>query len=404
MSLTQRLSASEIARRVRARTLNADDVVGESVRACHRARELNAFISVSPRPLSPTRSGRLAGVPVAVKDMFEVAGTRTTYGSRLFATHVSDTTAVAVQRLIKAGASIVGKTNLHEFAWGLTSQNEHWGDVRNPRYPGYTPGGSSGGSAAAVAAHLVPVAMGTDTGGSIRVPAACCGVVGYKPSHGLLPTGGVRPLAPSFDTIGPIAQSVQDCLLIVECLLGRPLVLPPVGEIKIAIEADAGIDSVLLDLGFAAEETTIQPPEPSPSICFFAESALSHRATFPRLAAQYGTEARSKWRMANDVSAVDYLASRAALGRWRRSMRRVGYDVFVTRTLGMPLPRADVQERRIREAFGRRARIANFLGWASLAYGDLLISGPSDEAVFAFAARLEGEQLPVMQPIFDQVR
>jgi Asp-tRNA(Asn)/Glu-tRNA(Gln) amidotransferase A subunit family amidase len=403
MSLTQSLPATEIARHVRAGGLLAHDVVAESLRACDAARELNAFISVTPQAVPATRSGRLAGVPIAIKDMFELAGTRTTYGSRLFAEHISDTTAIAVQRLVNAGASIVGKTNLHEFAWGLTSQNERWGDVRNPRYPTYTPGGSSGGSAAAVAAHLVPIALGTDTGGSIRVPAACCGVVGYKPSYGLLPTAGVRPLAPSFDTIGPIANSVLDCLLAVECLLGRPLVLPPADRLKIAVEADAGIDSLLSDLNVTARETNLQPPEPSPSICFLAESAFTHRTTFPRFADQYGGDARRKWRTANKVSAADYLASRAALSRWRRSMRRVGYDVFVSRTLGLPLPRATVDERRIRQAFGRRTRLANFLGWASLAYGDLLISGPRDETVFAFAARLEAEQLPILPPIFDQV-
>ena len=126
----------------------------------------------------------------------------TTYGSAIFAEHVPDRTASAVARLEEAGYAVVGKTNLHEFAYGITSENEHFGDVANPLAEDRYPGGSSGGSAAALAAGLCDAALGTDSAGSIRIPAACCGVVGFKPTHGLVPMDGCWPLAPSFDTAG----------------------------------------------------------------------------------------------------------------------------------------------------------------------------------------------------------
>src|SRR6266540_4320764 len=151
------------------------------------------------------------GISLAVKDLFDTAGLRTTYGSVIFTDHVPTETAEAVRRLEAAGYAIVGKTNLHEFAYGVTSQNPHYGTVPNPRAPGRLAGGSSGGSAAALAAGLADAALGTDSGGSIRIPAACCGIVGFKPTFGLVPMEGVFPLAPSFDHAGPMARSVVDC-------------------------------------------------------------------------------------------------------------------------------------------------------------------------------------------------
>src|SRR5580765_75417 len=128
-----------------------------------------------------------AGPRLAVKDLFDTANVRTTYGSAIFADHVPDATAPAVARLEAAGYRSVGKANLHEFAWGITSENEHYGWVPNPVAPGRIAGGSSGGCAAALAAGLVDFALGTDSGGSIRIPAACCGITGFKPTHGLVP-------------------------------------------------------------------------------------------------------------------------------------------------------------------------------------------------------------------------
>src|SRR5206468_614184 len=149
--------------------------------------------------------GAQPGKRLAVKDLFDTAGLVTTYGSILFADHVPAQTAEAVRRLEAAGWVDVGKTNLHEFAYGTTSENPHFGTVPNPVAPGRLAGGSSGGSAAAIAAGLADGALGTDSGGSIRIPAACTGTVGFKPTYGLVPTEGCFPLAPSFDHAGPMA-------------------------------------------------------------------------------------------------------------------------------------------------------------------------------------------------------
>src|SRR5262245_6160796 len=152
-----------------------------------------------------------AGIRLAVKDLFDTAGLETTYGSAIFVGQVPRETASAVRLLEEAGYATVGKANLHEFAYGTTSENPHFGDVPNPLYPGRIAGGSSGGSAAALTAGLADVALGTDSAGSIRIPAACCGVVGFKPSHGLVALDRSWPLAASFDVAGPLARDVDGC-------------------------------------------------------------------------------------------------------------------------------------------------------------------------------------------------
>jgi aspartyl-tRNA(Asn)/glutamyl-tRNA(Gln) amidotransferase subunit A len=148
---------------------------------------------------------------LAVKDLFDTAGLVTTYGSAIFIDHVPAATAEAVQRLERAGYANVGKTNLHELGYGVTSLNPHFGAVPNPLAPGRIAGGSSGGNAAALAAGLADAALGTDSGGSIRIPAACCGVVGFKPTFGLVPLDGCFPLTASYDHAGPMALSVAGC-------------------------------------------------------------------------------------------------------------------------------------------------------------------------------------------------
>src|SRR4051812_27686102 len=164
--------------------------------------------------LEPERDG----IRLAVKDLFDTAGVRTTYGSAVFGDHVPSETGPAVRALEAAGYASVGKTNLHEFAYGVTSQNVHYGTVPNPRAPGRTAGGSSGGSAAALVTGQADAALGTDSGGSIRIPSACCGTVGLKPTYGLVAADGVFPLAPSFDHVGPMARDVESCAAMMRAL------------------------------------------------------------------------------------------------------------------------------------------------------------------------------------------
>jgi aspartyl-tRNA(Asn)/glutamyl-tRNA(Gln) amidotransferase subunit A len=180
-------------------------------RARERARQLAT-------PAGPR--GELAGLPLAHKDLFETAGIRTTGGSRLFDEHVPARDATLVARLAAAGAVTLGKTNTHELGGGVTTINPFFGTTRNPRDPDRVAGGSSGGSAAAVAARLALAATGTDTGGSIRIPAAFCGCVGFKPTHGLLSTAGVLGASPTFDHAGFLARSVADIIPLVIATMG----------------------------------------------------------------------------------------------------------------------------------------------------------------------------------------
>src|SRR5580765_7545241 len=166
---------------------------------------------------TPAAAGE--GTRLAVKDLLDTAGLTTTYGSAIFAEHVPATSAASVLLAEAAGYANVGKTNLHEFAYGVTSENAHFGTVPNPLASGRIAGGSSGGSAAALAAGLAEAALGSDTGGSIRIPAACCGVVGFKPTWGLVPLEGCFPLAPSLDHGGPMAPSVEGCTAMLEALV-----------------------------------------------------------------------------------------------------------------------------------------------------------------------------------------
>lgn len=191
---------------------------------------LKAFISLDEEGiLEQARSfdsqragdrGLLGGIPVAVKDLIDVAGQVSTQGSSFFRNALpAKKDAPIVERLKKSGAIPFGKTNLHEFAWGGTSSNPHFGFCRNPWNPDYIPGGSSGGSAAAVAAHMVPGALGTDTLGSIRLPSSLCGIAGLKPTYGLLPTAGIFPLGYTLDHVGPMARNVADTELLFRAML-----------------------------------------------------------------------------------------------------------------------------------------------------------------------------------------
>ncbi len=225
-------SIVDIAGAVRSGELTAVETTRAALDAAELSQpDLNAFTTIDregalasaarvdekvSRGQSP---GPLAGVPIALKDLIDQAGIATTNGA-VFETTPASESATVVQRLEEAGAIIIGRTGLHEFAFGFTSENQHFGPVHNPWDLSLSPGGSSGGSASAVAAGVVPAAIGTDTGGSIRVPAALCGVVGLKVTHGRVPLTGTTPLAPSLDTVGPLARSVSDATAIYLAIAG----------------------------------------------------------------------------------------------------------------------------------------------------------------------------------------
>jgi aspartyl-tRNA(Asn)/glutamyl-tRNA(Gln) amidotransferase subunit A len=178
--------------------------------AAERDKELAASIDRGP----------FHGIPTAHKDIFYTRGVRTTAGSLIFRNFVPEYDASVVQRLNRAGVISIGKTNLHELAYGITSRNPHYGFVLNPRDTARIPGGSSGGSAALIAAGFVPMALGTDTGGSIRIPSSYCGITGLKPTYGCVSRHGVLPLAFSLDHVGPLASCVEDCALAMNEIAG----------------------------------------------------------------------------------------------------------------------------------------------------------------------------------------
>jgi aspartyl-tRNA(Asn)/glutamyl-tRNA(Gln) amidotransferase subunit A len=225
-TMTETLAALE------SRQISCVELATHYLERIHRFNHsLKAFITVADdvldkardidnRRLQGKRTGPLAGVLLAVKDLFDTAGLRTTYGGRHYANHVPRHTATAVRRLEQAGAIVIGKTNLHEYAYGTTTENPHYGNSCNPWNRGKIAGGSSGGSAVAIAAGLCNASLGTDTGGSIRIPAALCGIVGFKPSYGLVSKAGVFPLAPTLDHVGPITRSVADAQLLMDVLAG----------------------------------------------------------------------------------------------------------------------------------------------------------------------------------------
>jgi Asp-tRNA(Asn)/Glu-tRNA(Gln) amidotransferase A subunit family amidase len=195
----------------------------EALARARRRPDLNAFTWL-PDAVAPAGRGLLAGVPVAVKDLMQVQGMPLTGGSKALGRAQATRDAEIVARLKRAGAVVVGLTNLHELAYGVTSDNPHFGRVVNPVAPARIPGGSSGGSAAAIAAGIVRLAIGTDTGGSIRIPAACCGIVGFKPSYDALPRDGVLDLAHSLDHVGPMGRTVEDCAAMLAALLELPAI------------------------------------------------------------------------------------------------------------------------------------------------------------------------------------
>jgi aspartyl-tRNA(Asn)/glutamyl-tRNA(Gln) amidotransferase subunit A len=224
----------ETARNLRARRVSAVELVTAAIERIDRLNEhLRAFITVTAEQAleqareadrelaSGAKRGPLHGIPIALKDLFATRGVRTTGGSLVYQDYVPDFDATVVERLRAAGAISLGKLNMHEMAYGITSANPHFGPVRNPWNPEHSPGGSSGGSAATVAAHIVYVAMGTDTGGSIRIPASFCGTVGLKPTYGRVSRHGVLPLGYSLDHMGPLTRTVRDAALVLNAIAGR---------------------------------------------------------------------------------------------------------------------------------------------------------------------------------------
>ncbi|MDQ7794257.1 MAG: amidase [bacterium] len=343
-------------------------VTAAEARATARLAEQNLSAGSEP--------GLLHGVPVAVKDVIDTAEVRTTCGSRVLAGRVPRVDAEVVSRLRRAGAIMVGKTNTHEFAFGVTTANPHFGICRNPWNPGCVPGGSSGGSAVAVATGMCYLALGTDTAGSVRIPAACCGVVGLKPTYGLIDKQGIFPLSWSLDHPGTLTRTVGDAALALTVLAGggcRGRSTPPRGfrDYREAVrQAGAGLSDLTIgvpsrwledrvrpgvaaavgeaiarfeQLGARVREVDFPPVHPlllANRLIVLAEGAALHRPWMGTCRHLYGTDVRARLELGQLLPAVDYLTGqrlRRELGREVAGVMRE-VDLLATPTLPVPAP------------------------------------------------------------------
>ena len=378
MSVSPR-TISDLARALRARELSAETATLECLgRIAERNPAINAYIAVlADQALAQARQadaelaaghdrGPLHGVPISLKDIIDLEGVPTTAASNVRSGHVAAGDSGVVTRLREAGAVFLGKANLHEFAFGTTNEDSAFGPVRHPLDPNRSPGGSSGGSAAGVMDGMAYASIGTDTGGSVRIPSAACGLVGLKPSLGEIPLDGVFPLSMTMDHVGPLCRSVTDAGIVYDALLGRPAqnraprVMKETGVKGLRVGLLRGYFTSLLDVqvGAAFEATCdalsaagatleeVQIPHAGDITPIYlhivlAEAAAIHAKTLDSHAEHYTPNVRLRLEMGRYILAEDYV--RALRGRdvlieeVDAALR--GRDTLLLPSLGVPAVR-----------------------------------------------------------------
>jgi aspartyl-tRNA(Asn)/glutamyl-tRNA(Gln) amidotransferase subunit A len=377
------LSIEQAGRLMRRNEISPLDLVEASLARIERwSPQLNVFLTVTAerarrqaktaaREIRRGRAkGPLHGIPVSLKDNFWTRGIRTTAGSKILADWVPDRDSHVAKSLAEAGAILLGKTNMHEFAYGITGENPHYGSSRNPWAPERISGGSSGGSVVAVATGMVAGSVGTDTGGSIRIPAALCGIVGLKPTYGLVSTEGVVPLGTTFDHCGPIARNVTDACMLLEAIAGnypRGAARPSwralrkglprrfrVGvpkefyfdrlesEVRHSVEAAA---KIFESHGARVEDVSL--PRLAPAVeqatnVVVAEASFYHESQgyFPARAAEYGEDVRSHLEFGHKLLAVEYFggieARRDIIADFEAAFEKVDVILAPTAPIGAP--------------------------------------------------------------------
>ena len=402
-------SIDELGRQLRARELSAAELLETCLRRIDAEdRNLNAFIRVmveeargqaaeADRELAAGRDrGPLHGIPIAVKDLIDIKGLPTTAASRVRDGHRADADAAVVVQLRRAGAIVIGKTNLHEFAYGTTSEDSAFGPVRNPHDASRSPGGSSGGSAVAVATGMAVAAVGTDTGGSVRIPAAACGTVGLKPTYGEVSVDGVVPLSRTLDHVGSFARTVSDAWLLHRVLLGQAehpgLRAAPIGTLRVAVpraylcdllndEVGSEFERALNNLrqaGAHVDEVFIPHAWATPAVYVHihaAEAAEYHARTLDTAADRYTPSVRLRLEMGRYILAEDHVRARNACEHLRREVDAAleGHDALVLPTLPIPAPPIGVEtltvagsEQPVRALMLRCTQLFNLTGHPAL--------------------------------------
>ena len=383
------ISISEAAELLRQKKISPVDLATACLDRIERLNPvLNAFITVT-HELAMTQArvaedeiqrgqwrGPLHGIPIGLKDLIDTAGIRTTCGSALFADRVPTEDAFVVQRLKRAGAVLIGKQNLQEFAYGGTSASSHYGAVHNPWNPKHIAGGSSGGSAAAVAAGMCFAAIGSDTGGSIREPAAFCGIVGLKPTYGRVSTRGVFPLSWSLDHVGPICRNVRDAALMLEAIAGYDILdatcvdwpreqyaqyakaLSSKTDFRIGLVSQPFFEDLDRDIELAINEAievirrmshmssqVIEVDLPSvPTAVQAPEVYAIHKNYYANSPELYRPWMRERLAQAATVDTVAYVTDRFALERLRRTINDVFAEVDLLITPTTPVPPITIEE------------------------------------------------------------
>lgn len=390
MKVPTRPTVRELSQSYRARKLSPVEVVQETLRRIERIDPaLNAFVTVTAQHaveqakqaeaeiLAGHIRGPLHGVPYAAKDLLDTQGIRTTMGSKIMADNVPDRNAAVIERLADAGAVLVGKAGLHEWAYGITSTNPHFGAVRNPWDTERIPGGSSGGSAAALAAGLCTVSIGSDTGGSIRIPAALCGIAGLKPTFGRVSRYGAFPLAHTLDTIGPFGARVEDTALAYSAIAGRdprdvvssdeavriPAFAgsPRLNRTVIGIPQEFYFDNLAPDVASAAsaalrtledlgaELREVRVPDIDLGntlhrLILLAEGTSVHRRRLDGNRRDYGDDVRALVDQGRFVLATDYIDAQRARREFCRDFSAAMERVDVLVAPAIPIPTARVGE------------------------------------------------------------
>jgi aspartyl-tRNA(Asn)/glutamyl-tRNA(Gln) amidotransferase subunit A len=416
----------EAGRRFRDGSLSPEGLTdGLLARIARENPRLNAFLEVfgkgareqaaqAARELEAGKDrGPLHGIPIAIKDLFDVAGSVTTAGAhRDFHPPPAREDSEVVARLREAGAVFLGKTGLHEWALGVSSNNAHFGPVRNPVDPSRIPGGSSGGSASAVGAGLCLGALGSDTGGSIRIPAALCGTWGLKPTYGRVSTKGVVPLSVSLDHMGPLANSAADCFLLLRGMCGyvpprtaKPRVLLPVDPFFRDVDPEGArlVRAAASRFG-PVERIDLEDLEPlrgANGDILLSEAAAFHAERLSAAFDKFGASVGPRLRLALDISAVDVARARQVQREWTARLERLLGDESVLCLPATPIPATLIGDReglelsRVMTRFTAAFNLAGVpvlsapVGLAGgLPFGMQVVAAPGREGVLAAAAGL----------------